>query len=91
MASDAERIEEQLTALCRTKTGDPGATIGDIQPLPGHAGLSYSFVLRSGSDAEPNGEKLVLRLAPPGVRISGPADVVRQARIMASLVTWKSP
>ena len=26
-----------------------------------------------------------MRIAPPGVKISGPADIVRQARIMASL------
>ncbi len=35
-------------------------------------------------DATPAG-KYVVRIAPPGVKISGPADIVRQARVMASL------
>ena len=33
----------------------------------------------------------MLRVAPPGVRIAGPADVVRQARIMESLADTDVP
>ena len=31
------------------------------------------------------GGQIVVRIAPPGVKIAGPADIVRQARVMASL------
>ncbi len=84
-AGDGAEIIRQLTALCRAKTGDPDATVSEIGALPGHAGFSYSFVLEAKSGGAVKREKLVIRLAPAGVRISGTADVVRQARVMASL------
>ena len=84
MVSD-EEITRQLTALVRARTGDPSARIGALTTLPGHAGQSYSFELETGSGAAAKRERLVLRLAPEGVRPVGTADVVRQARIMKSL------
>jgi aminoglycoside phosphotransferase (APT) family kinase protein len=72
----------QLTTLVRAKTGDARAAVHSLETLPGHAGFSYSFVLERPRLPE---AKLVLRLAPPGVKIAGPADIVRQARIMQSL------
>jgi len=82
MASD-EEITRQLLALLRAKTGDPTARVSPLVTLPGHAGQSYSFDLEIGANAKR--ERLVLRLAPEGVRPVGTADVVRQARIMKSL------
>jgi aminoglycoside phosphotransferase (APT) family kinase protein len=80
-SNDAETIA-QLNALMRAKTGDTRAAVHDFETLPGHAGFSFSFVLeRAGASAQ----KLVLRLAPPGVKIAGPADIVRQAQIMTDL------
>jgi len=85
MPADLEQVTAQLTALVRAKTGDAGARAQSLETLPGHAGFSYSFSLeRSEARAMPSG-KYVVRIAPPGVKISGPADVVRQARVMASL------
>jgi aminoglycoside phosphotransferase (APT) family kinase protein len=85
MPGDIEQVTAQLTALVRAKTGDSGARAHSLESLPGHAGFSYSFILeRSERDATPAG-KFVVRIAPPGVKISGPADIVRQARVMASL------
>lgn len=84
MASD-EDIARQLTALVRSKTGDASARIGGLTTLPGHAGQSYSFELESVANGVARSERLVLRLAPEGVRPVGTADVVRQARIMRSL------
>jgi aminoglycoside phosphotransferase (APT) family kinase protein len=84
MVSEQE-IAGQLLALIRAKTGDPSARIGPLTTLPGHAGQSYSFEFETGSGATAKREKLVLRLAPEGVRPVGTADVVRQARIMKSL------
>src|SRR2546430_16588092 len=49
--------------------------VNSVRPIPeGHSGFTY-FVDRD----------YVLRLPPPGARIAGPADVVRQAPIMPPL------
>jgi aminoglycoside phosphotransferase (APT) family kinase protein len=86
-----DEITEQLNKLVHAKTGDSGARATQLAALPGHAGFGYSFMLeRSQRDAVPTG-KLVLRVAPEGVRIAGPADVVRQAKIMASLADTDVP
>lgn len=84
MASIPEETVTHLNALVRAKTGDSGARAHSLEPLPGHAGFSYSFILDRSNGGTPAG-KLVVRIAPPGVKISGPADIVRQAKIMASL------
>lgn len=98
MAQEIERITEQLTSFVREKTGDPAARVSNVSALPGHAGVSYSFDLtvdgRGESSGHPEGlgvERLVIRLAPEGVPIAGPTDVVRQARIMTSLVDTAVP
>ncbi|MGH7933965.1 MAG: phosphotransferase family protein [Candidatus Binataceae bacterium] len=79
-------ITRQLVEMARAKTGDREAAVSALTVLPGHAGQSYSFELEyRGDDGGAMREKLVLRLAPEGVRIAGPADVARQARIMQSL------
>src|ERR1700676_1872377 len=85
MPADIEQVTAQLTALVRAKTGDADSRAHSLESLPGHAGFSYSFILeRSDPAARPAG-KDVVAIAPPGVKISGPADIVRQARVMASL------
>ena len=76
--------------MVRAKTGDPGARISEVTALPGHAGFGYSFILERTTAGGPAG-KLVLRVAPEGVRIAGPADVVRQAKIMQSLADTEVP
>jgi aminoglycoside phosphotransferase (APT) family kinase protein len=90
LASGTEQIASQLTRLVRAKTGDAGATVRDISSLPGHAGFGYSFVLDRTTAGGVAG-KLVLRVAPEGTRIAGPADVVRQGRIMESLAGSEVP
>src|SRR5271169_6676889 len=93
MDEDAQmaQIARQLTLFVREKTGDPHAAVGEPKGLPGHAGLSYSFELTSSAGATPPTERLVIRLAPEGVPVAGPTDVVRQARIMASLAGTAVP
>jgi aminoglycoside phosphotransferase (APT) family kinase protein len=90
MSAEAE-ITRSLRAFVRARTGDLAAEVREVAALPGHAGQSYSFQLEHMADRCRISEKLVLRLAPEGVRISGPADVVRQARIMASLADTAVP
>jgi aminoglycoside phosphotransferase (APT) family kinase protein len=72
-------------------TGDDAAVVDTVASLPGHAGQSYGFELEATRNGRREREKLVLRLAPEGVRIAGPADVVRQARIMSSLAQTAVP
>src|SRR5690349_18807481 len=56
-----------------------GRPITRVEPIStGHSGFTYFVDLDDGA-------RYVLRLPPPGARIAGPADVVRQGRIMAAL------
>ena len=75
-------ITAQLQTEWRRRLDRPNLIITKVASIPeGHSGFTY-FV-----DAEDEGNKTryVLRLPPPGARIAGPADVVRQGRIMAAL------
>lgn len=56
-----------------------GRPVRSVEPIStGHSGFTYFVDLEDGA-------QFVLRLPPPGARIAGPADVVRQGRIMAAL------
>jgi aminoglycoside phosphotransferase (APT) family kinase protein len=60
----------------------PGARVASVAAIPeSHSGFTYTV------QAEVEGAPVfgVLRLPPPGARPLGPADVMRQARIMAAL------
>jgi aminoglycoside phosphotransferase (APT) family kinase protein len=87
MSGDAA-INQRLERFVQTHAGVE-ARVGALTVLPGHAGLSYSFELEHGSPVR--AERLVLRLAPEGVRPVGTADVMRQARIMRSLADTPVP
>src|SRR5260370_562883 len=82
--ADFARGAARLRELVRVKTGGTGGRAYSVATLAGHAGFSYSFVLERSDRGAPSGN-FVVRIAPPGVKISGPADIVRQARVMASL------
>jgi aminoglycoside phosphotransferase (APT) family kinase protein len=90
MAAVTEETVAQLNALVRARTGDPRARAHSLETLPGHAGFSYSFILERTDGGSPTG-KMVVRISPPGVKISGPADIVRQAKIMASFANSSVP
>ena len=67
---------------CREKLGRPELRVMSVEPIPeGHSGFTY-FVDVEDDDGP---TRYVLRLPPPGARIAGPADVVRQGRIMSAL------
>jgi aminoglycoside phosphotransferase (APT) family kinase protein len=71
MTETEERIRSDLAAQIR----EP---VREVRPIPeGHSGFTYWVELE--------GQRAVLRLPPPGVRIAGSADIPRQARIMAAL------
>jgi aminoglycoside phosphotransferase (APT) family kinase protein len=55
-----------------------GFSVESVEAIPeGHSGFTY-FVTAERGD-------YVLRIPPPGTRIAGPADVVRQGKIMSAL------
>ena len=78
----SDRIKSDLEAQLREKLKRPELRVIAIDPIPeGHSGFTY-FVTVEGGDGP---SRYVLRLPPPGARIAGPADVVRQGRIMTAL------
>src|SRR5712692_886329 len=71
MTESEERIRNDLTAQIEQP-------VRAVRAIPeGHSGFTYWVEL--------DGHRGVLRLPPPGARIAGPADIPRQARIMAAL------
>lgn len=54
------------------------ASVARVAPMPGHAGISFGFDVCSGGTVE----RLVVRVAPPGLRRAGPADVLRQVPVL---------
>jgi aminoglycoside phosphotransferase (APT) family kinase protein len=71
MTETEERIRNDLAAQIK----EP---VREVRAIPeGHSGFTYWVELA--------GRRGVLRLPPPGARIAGPADIPRQARIMAAL------
>jgi aminoglycoside phosphotransferase (APT) family kinase protein len=78
----SDRIREDLEAQCRERLGKPSLRVTAVDPIPeGHSGFTYFVNIEDGGETR----RYVLRLPPPGARIAGPADVVRQGRIMAAL------
>src|SRR5712692_3482302 len=77
-----DRIREDLETQCRERLGRPALRVVSVDPIPeGHSGFTYFVTIDDGDSVS----RYVLRLPPPGARIAGPADVVRQGRIMAAL------
>ena len=78
----SDRIREDLELQCRERLGRADLRITSVEPIPeGHSGFTYFVHIDDGAGPR----RYVLRLPPPGARIAGPADVVRQGRIMAAL------
>jgi aminoglycoside phosphotransferase (APT) family kinase protein len=77
-------LVDKVHALIRAKTGDDHPRVLSFETLLGHAGFSWACTVDRTDGGAPFG-KMLVRIAPPGVRISGRADIVRQAKVMASL------
>jgi aminoglycoside phosphotransferase (APT) family kinase protein len=78
----SERIRQDLETQCRVLLGRPALRVVSVDSIPeGHSGFTYFVHIDDGGGPR----RFVLRLPPPGARIAGPADVVRQGRIMAAL------
>ena len=78
----SEKIRQDLEDQLRDKLGRAELRVKAVEPIPeGHSGFTYFVTVEGGQGPA----RYVLRLPPPGARIAGPADVVRQGRIMAAL------
>ena len=77
------QIRVDLEPIIRdTLSKRPEFRLKSVELIPeGHSGFTYFVDVE---DAE-GPTRYVLRLPPPGARIAGPADVVRQGRIMSAL------
>jgi len=72
---DHAATEERIRSDLERVLGEP---VGAVRPIPeGHSGFTYWVEL--------DGRRAVMRLPPPGARITGPADIPRQARLIAAL------
>ncbi|MHB8611602.1 MAG: phosphotransferase family protein [Candidatus Dormibacteraceae bacterium] len=78
----SDQIRQDLESQLRERLARPGLRVVSVEPIPeGHSGFTYFVAVDGGQGAS----RYVLRLPPPGARIAGPADVVRQGRIMSAL------
>jgi aminoglycoside phosphotransferase (APT) family kinase protein len=83
-----EAIRHDLELQCREHWGRSDLRVVSIDPIPeGHSGFTYFVTIEYPAGAQ----RYVLRLPPPGARIAGPADVIRQGRIMAALHSARLP
>ncbi|MGE0600136.1 MAG: phosphotransferase family protein [Dehalococcoidia bacterium] len=78
---ELDEIGGRLVPFIRAKLDDPGATVENVAKGPGHAGFSYFF------DAVSHGLRTsyFIRLPPPGVKLEGTADVMRQVAAVRAL------
>ena len=78
----SNQIRQDLEAQCRQRLARPELRVTAVEPIPeGHSGFTYFVTVED--YGQPT--RYVLRLPPPGARIAGPADVVRQGQIMSAL------
>jgi aminoglycoside phosphotransferase (APT) family kinase protein len=76
-ARDLGAATDRLTRWAVAHCG-PGAVVTQVAPMPGHAGISFGFDVSTDASTE----RLVIRVAPPGVRRAGPADVLHQVPVL---------
>ncbi len=78
---ELDELRERLERFSREKLDDPDASVTFLEPGPGHAGFSYFFHVLTG------GEELryFIRMPPPGVKLEGTADVMRQVEAIRAL------
>ncbi|WP_214105635.1 phosphotransferase family protein [Acrocarpospora catenulata] len=74
---DPDEVTRRLTEWARAELY-ADAEVSGVRRLPGHSGISYVFTVH------PAERRFVIRFAPPGVRGSEGADVVRQAPVLTA-------
>ena len=83
MADELDLDELARRATDAAQAWAPGSSISDVQPLTGGASsLTFTGLVNGGPVA---GERIVLKVAPPGLEPVRNRDVARQARLMRAL------
>src|SRR5579859_4213202 len=83
-----ELDQEEMAARAAGAAGAawiPGVKIVDVRPLPGGAS-SLTYLARA-EGAPADQDKIVLKVAPPGLKPVRNRDVLRQARLLRALET----
>lgn len=78
---ELDDLQDRLTVFMRSRLDDPRAKVTSLVNGPGHAGFSYFFDVSSDGLAT----SYFLRLPPPGVKLEGTADVLRQVAAVNAL------
>ncbi|MGH2611063.1 MAG: phosphotransferase family protein, partial [Tepidiformaceae bacterium] len=78
---EPNELQERLTAFARAMTGDSAALATNVRGTSGHAGFTNFFDLTTGGKTA----SYFIRLPPPGVKLEGTADVLRQVASIKAL------
>jgi len=78
---ELDELAQRLMPFCRAKYADDAVELRDIFKMPGHAGFAYGFSVVSSAGED----KWFLRLPPPGVKLEGTADVLRQVAALNAM------
>jgi len=85
MADELDLDELARRATAAAQSWAPRCAISDVQPLTGGASsLTFTGLVTGGPVA---GERIVLKVAPPGLEPVRNRDVARQARLMRALAS----
>ena len=84
MAVELDVLQRQLQAFAVAHYGKE-AIVGNVEVMPGHAGLSFGFRVDYQESGQVKSESLVMRMPPKGVRQSGNTDVLRQVPLLNAL------
>lgn len=83
MPGEVDLDELAARATAAAQSWAPGCTVDDVQPLTGGASsLTFTAHVAGGP---PDHERIVLKVAPPGLEPVRNRDVARQARLMRAL------
>jgi aminoglycoside phosphotransferase (APT) family kinase protein len=75
---ELEELEKRLLPFSRFHYEDESVEVVDVFRMPGHAGFSFGF----GVKKDNNIDSWYIRLPPPGVKLEGTADVLRQVEVL---------
>jgi aminoglycoside phosphotransferase (APT) family kinase protein len=84
MADDLDLDDLARRATAAAQVWAPGCVVSDVQPLTGGASsLTFTALVTNGATGAD--ERIVLKVAPPGLEPVRNRDVARQARLMRAL------
>ena len=83
MPAELDLADLAARATAAAQAWAPGCVVSDVQPLTGGASSLTFTALVAGGPAD--GERIVLKVAPPGLEPVRNRDVARQARLMRAL------